>query len=65
MPKMKSHRGASKRFSLTKSGLVKHKCMNRNHILTKKSTKRSRHLRAGGVLNNNAEAITIRSIISK
>ena len=65
MPKQKSHRGASKRFSLTKSGLVKHKSMNRNHILTKKSTKRSRHLRAGGVLNNNAEANTIRSLISK
>ena len=65
MSKQKSHRGASKRFSLTKSGLVKHKKMNRNHILTKKSTKRSRHLRAGGILQNKAEAATIRSIIAK
>ncbi len=65
MPKQKSHRGASKRFSLTKSGLVKHKKMNRNHILTKKTTKRSRHLRAGGILQNKAEAATIRSIIAK
>ena len=65
MPKQKSHRGASKRFSLTKSGLVKHKKMNRNHILTKKSTKRSRHLRSGGVLGNNAEANTIRKMLSK
>ena len=65
MPKMKSHRGASKRFSLTKSGLVKHKKMNRNHILTKKTTKRSRHLRAGGILQNKAEAATIRQLIAK
>lgn len=65
MPKQKSHRGASKRFSLTKSGLVKHKKMNRGHILTKKTTKRSRHLRAGGVLGNKTEAATIRLLIAK
>lgn len=65
MPKQKSHRGASKRFSLTKSGLVKHRKMNRNHILTKKTTKRQRHLRRDGVLANNAEAATIRSLIAK
>ncbi len=64
MPKQKSHRGASKRFSLTKTGKVKYKKMNRNHILTKKTTKRSRHLRAGGILQNKAEAATIRSLIS-
>ncbi|NLA54183.1 MAG: 50S ribosomal protein L35 [Clostridiales bacterium] len=64
MPKQKSHRGACKRFSLTKSGLVKHKKMNRNHILTKKTTKRQRHLRAGGILQNSKEAATIRSLIS-
>ncbi len=63
MPKQKTHRGAAKRFSLTKSGLVKHKQMNCNHILTKKKTKRTRHLRAAGYLNNNAEAATIRSLI--
>lgn len=65
MPKQKSHRGASKRFSLTKTGLVKYKKMNRNHILTKKTTKRSRHLRAGGVLQNKTEAATIRGLIAK
>ncbi len=64
MPKQKSHRGAKKRFSLTKTGKVKFKKMNRNHILTKKTTKRSRHLRAGGILQNKAEAATIRSLIS-
>ena len=33
MPKQKTHRGAAKRFSLTKTGKVKHKSMNCNHIL--------------------------------
>ena len=64
MPKQKSHRGAKKRFSLTKTGKVKFKKMNRNHILTKKTTKGKRHLRAGGILQNKAEAATIRSLIS-
>ena len=31
MPKQKSHRGAAKRFSFTKSGIVRHKQMNANH----------------------------------
>ena len=45
MPKIKSHRGAAKRFQKTGSGRFKHRAANRNHILTKKSTKRKRHLR--------------------
>ena len=45
MPKQKTHRGAAKRFSLTKTGKVKHKKMNANHILNKKTTKRKRNLR--------------------
>ena len=63
MPKQKTHRGAAKRFSLTKSGLVKHKKMNANHILNKKTNKRIRHLRKGGTLQNKAEAATIRVLI--
>ena len=46
MPKQKSHRGAAKRFSFTKSGIVKHKQMNANHQVRLKTTKRTRHLRA-------------------
>lgn len=44
MPKMKSCRGAFKRFKRIASGF-KHKQSFTNHILTKKSTKRKRHLR--------------------
>jgi large subunit ribosomal protein L35 len=47
MAKLKSHRGAAKRFRLRANG-VKFRKANRNHILTKKSTKRMRQLRLGG-----------------
>ncbi|HHT65535.1 MAG: 50S ribosomal protein L35 [Caldicoprobacterales bacterium] len=47
MPKMKTHRGAAKRFSLTKSGKVKRAKAYKSHILTKKSSKRKRNLRKG------------------
>jgi large subunit ribosomal protein L35 len=46
MPKMKSNRGAAKRFKKTGSGGFKHKQSHLRHILTKKSTKRKRQLRA-------------------
>jgi len=45
MPKMKSHRGAAKRFKRTASGKLRHAKRNRRHILTKKTTKRKRQLR--------------------
>ncbi len=44
MPKLKSNRGAAKRFRRTASGF-KHRQANRNHILTKKASKRKRQLR--------------------
>jgi large subunit ribosomal protein L35 len=47
MPKIKTHSGAAKRFKLTKSGKVKRAHAYKNHILTKKSTKRKRGLRKG------------------
>lgn len=45
MPKLKTNRGAAKRFTRTGSGGFKHRPSFKNHILTKKSTKRKRHLR--------------------
>lgn len=47
MPKIKTHRGAAKRFSLTKSGKVKRSRAYTSHILNKKSAKRKRNLRKG------------------
>lgn len=45
MPKIKTHSGAKKRFSLTKTGKVKRAHAYKSHILNKKSTKRKRNLR--------------------
>jgi len=47
MPKMKSKRGAMKRFKITGSGNVKRSRAMKQHILTSKTTKRKRNLRKG------------------
>ena len=46
MPKLKTHSGAKKRFNLTKTGKIKRAQAFKSHILTKKTTKRTRHLRS-------------------
>ena len=45
MPKMKTKKGAAKRFRVRGSGSIKRASAYMRHILTKKSTKRKRHLR--------------------
>lgn len=45
MPKIKTHRGAKKRFKVTAGGKVMRQHSMKSHILTKKTTKRKRHLR--------------------
>ncbi len=45
MPKIKTHRGAKKRFKVTSGGKVLRQHSMKSHILTKKTTKRKRHLR--------------------
>lgn len=62
MPKMKTHTGAKKRFSLTKNGKVKRSCAYRSHILTKKSTKLKRGLRKGGYADATNEAAVKRML---
>ena len=49
MPKMKSNRGAAKRFRVTGSGKVKYKRSNARHILTKKKRSRKRRLRGTAI----------------
>ena len=44
MPKMKTRKAAAKRFKQTGTGKFMHKRANTRHILTKKSSKRKRHL---------------------
>jgi len=45
LPKQKTHKGAAKRFKVTASGKVRRNQAMHSHILTKKTTKRKRHLR--------------------
>ena len=59
MSKMKTKKSASKRLSLTGTGKVKYKKMNLRHILTKRSPKRKRNLRATGYVDE-ADARKIR-----
>ncbi len=51
MPKMKTHRGAAKRFKATGSGKIRRSKAFTSHILTKKSTKRKRNLRKSGLIS--------------
>jgi large subunit ribosomal protein L35 len=58
MPKMKTKKSASKRFKVRGSGSIKRASANLRHILTKKSTKRKRHLRGTtGVHETNLNAV--------
>ena len=62
MPKQKTHRGAAKRLSLTKSGLIKRAKAFKSHILNKKSTKRKRNLRKTGYADT-TEMKTMKKLI--
>jgi large subunit ribosomal protein L35 len=53
MPKMKTNSGAAKRFRKNGSGKFKRGQSHRRHILTKKSTKRKRHLRDDKTVHEN------------
>ncbi|MCV2402614.1 50S ribosomal protein L35 [Marinomonas sp. C2222] len=59
MSKIKSHSGASKRFKRTANGF-KHKQSHTSHILTKKSTKRKRHLRSLNQVAQSDKALIVR-----
>ena len=48
MPKMKTRRGAAKRFKVTGSGKIVRRHAYKNHILEKKTPKRKRQLRRDG-----------------
>lgn len=56
MPKIKTNRGAAKRFSKTSTGRVKRKKAFLRHILTGVSRKNKRQLRKGGMVHVSDEA---------
>ena len=47
LPKMKTNKVAAKRFKVTGTGRVLHRCVGMNHLLAKKSARRKRRLRLG------------------
>jgi large subunit ribosomal protein L35 len=51
MPKIKTNRGAAKRFARNGAGSFKRNQSHRRHILTKKSSKRKRQLRSPNMLH--------------
>ena len=63
MPKMKSHKGARKRFKVTGSGEVKRGQAHKRHILTKKTSKRKRRLRQSTTVGTLGEAKNLKRLL--
>jgi large subunit ribosomal protein L35 len=63
MPKMKTHKGAKKRFSVTGTGKIRRLKANKSHILTKKDSKRKRHLRRATFIKTNGEARVLKRLL--
>ena len=63
MPKMKSHRGARKRFKITGTGKVKRMKAFKSHILTKKTSKRKRRLRQAAIITTPGESKNIKRLL--
>jgi large subunit ribosomal protein L35 len=62
MPKIKTHSSSKKRFSLTGTGKVKRAKAFKRHILTKKTTKRTRNLRKSTIVSD-VNAATVKMMI--
>jgi large subunit ribosomal protein L35 len=62
MPKMKTNRGAAKRFKVTGKGRITYSKSYASHILTKKTTKRKRNLRRTGMIKKSDVALVKRLI---
>jgi large subunit ribosomal protein L35 len=62
MPKLKTHRGAAKRFKVTGTGKVTRSSAFKRHILTSKTTKSKRHLRGSKVVAE-GDAVKVRLML--
>ena len=52
MPKVKTRKGAAKRFKITSSGRIKRNKANHRHMLIRRSSKAKRNMRRSGVLSS-------------
>ena len=65
MPKMKTHRGAAKRFKVSAGGKVMRRRSEKSHILTKMTTKRKRQLRGTSMIHKRDEVLIDRMLRAK
>ena len=63
MPKMKTHKGAKKRFTTTGSGKIRRGRTNKQHLAAAKSPKRTRQLRRPGQVAE-ADAPNVRKMLN-
>jgi len=61
--KMKTHKGAKKRFKITGSGKIKRMRAFKSHILTKKDAKRKRRLRQASLVSTNGEVKHLKRLL--
>jgi len=61
--KMKTHKGAKKRFKITGSGKVKRMRAFKSHILTKKDAKRKRRLRQSSLVATTGEVKHVKRLL--
>jgi large subunit ribosomal protein L35 len=61
--KMKTHKGAKKRFKVTGSGKIKRMRAFKSHILTKKDAKRKRRLRKASLVSTNGEVKHLKRLL--
>jgi len=65
VPKMKSHRGAAKRFKVTGTGKIRRRRAGMNHMLEKKGSKRKRRLSRPDAEVSIADSNRIRKLLAK
>jgi large subunit ribosomal protein L35 len=63
MPKMKTHKGARKRFRITATGKLKRSQAGKKHLNSHKSGKRKRHLRGSVIVTGVVAAKYIRNML--
>lgn len=63
MPKVKTNKSAAKRFKITPTGKIKYSKAGGRHLLSSKTRKRKRDLRAGGLLSK-AESKRVKDLLS-
>lgn len=62
MPKLKTHRGAAKRFEVTGTGKIKRRKAYKSHLLTGKPSKRTKRLRTSALVSD-SEYVKMKRLI--